>query len=143
MTQIKKKNLFYIYIIYVLFLFTYNMKIVYKPVSVLCSNLSRINITINLKQPTQTKIGVIQSLFGLAPGGVYLAIYVTINAVRSYRTFSPLLTTSGIFSVALSLKSPLPGVTRYRYSWRPDFPLYKIIAKQLLDYLHHLAFNFT
>ena len=31
----------------------------------------------------------------------------------------------GIFSVALSLKSPSPGVTRHRYSWRPDFPLYK------------------
>ena len=68
------------------------VKIVCKPVSVLCSYLSRINITINFKQPTQTKIGVIQSLFGFAPGGVYLAIYVTINAVRSYRTFSPLLT---------------------------------------------------
>ena len=31
----------------------------------------------------------------------------------------------GIFSAALSLKSPSPGVTRHRYSWRPDFPLYK------------------
>ena len=91
MTQFKKKNLFYLYICFVLFLFYIYMKIVYKPVSVLCSNLSRINITINLKQPTQTKIGVAQSLFGFAPGGVYLAIYVTIYAVRSYHTFSPLL----------------------------------------------------
>ncbi|AHB09585.1 hypothetical protein A265_00255 [Zymomonas mobilis subsp. mobilis str. CP4 = NRRL B-14023] len=31
------------------------------------------------------------SLFGFAPGGVYLAIAVTGNAVRSYRTFSSLL----------------------------------------------------
>ncbi len=30
------------------------------------------------------------SLFGLAPGGVYPAVHVTANAVRSYRTFSPL-----------------------------------------------------
>ena len=30
------------------------------------------------------------SLFGLAPGGVFPAIAVTGNAVRSYRTFSPL-----------------------------------------------------
>ncbi len=30
------------------------------------------------------------SLFGLAPGGVYPAAPVTGNAVRSYRTFSPL-----------------------------------------------------
>ena len=29
-------------------------------------------------------------LFGLAPGGVYLAVPVTSNAVRSYRTISPL-----------------------------------------------------
>ena len=29
-------------------------------------------------------------LFGLAPSGVYLAISVATNAVRSYRTFSPL-----------------------------------------------------
>ena len=29
-------------------------------------------------------------LFGLAPGGVYLATDVTISAVRSYRTISPL-----------------------------------------------------
>jgi len=29
-------------------------------------------------------------LFGLAPGGVYHAANVTINAVRSYRTLSPL-----------------------------------------------------
>ena len=91
MTQIKKNVLFYLYLFFVLLLFQTKMKIVYKPVSVLCSNLSRINITINLKQPTQTKIGVEQSLFGFAPGGVYPAIYVTTNAVRSYHTFSPLL----------------------------------------------------
>jgi hypothetical protein len=30
------------------------------------------------------------SLFGLAPGGVYPAIDVTADAVRSYRTLSPL-----------------------------------------------------
>ena len=32
----------------------------------------------------------VPSLFGLAPGGVYLAIDVTADAVRSYRTLSPL-----------------------------------------------------
>ncbi len=29
-------------------------------------------------------------LFGLAPGGVYLALSVAVQAVRSYRTISPL-----------------------------------------------------
>ena len=32
----------------------------------------------------------VPSLFGLAPGGVYPAIDVTADAVRSYRTLSPL-----------------------------------------------------
>src|SRR5689334_8887267 len=56
------------------------------------------------------------SLFGLAPGGVYPAASVTGRAVRSYRTFSPLLGSrsgpSGLFSVALSLGLPPPGVIR-------------------------------
>ena len=30
------------------------------------------------------------SLFGFAPDGVYLAAELTLGAVRSYRTFSPL-----------------------------------------------------
>ena len=30
-------------------------------------------------------------LFGLAPGGVYLAACLSVRAVRSYRTLSPLL----------------------------------------------------
>ena len=68
--------------------------------------------------------GAHASLFGLAPGGVYLAISVTTNAVGSYSTFSPLPVIGGFFSVALSLKFPLPGVTRHRCSWRPDFPLF-------------------
>ena len=48
-------------------------------------------------------------LFGLAPAGVYPAVTVTGNAVRSYRTFSPLpdptrtLAVGGVFSVALSV----------------------------------------
>ncbi len=33
---------------------------------------------------------IVPSLFGFAPGGVYLAGLVTKSAVRSYRTFSPL-----------------------------------------------------
>src|SRR5690349_11549416 len=82
------------------------------------------------------------SLFGLAPGGVYLAVAVAGNAVRSYRTFSPLLAfaacaataqqalracraeaqraeAGGSFSVALSLGSPPPDVIRHRMSMEP------------------------
>ena len=54
------------------------------------------------------------SLHGLAPDGVYHARPVAGPAVRSYRTFSPLpIEIGGLFSVALSLGSPPPGVTRH------------------------------
>ena len=58
------------------------------------------------------------SLRGLAPDGVYHAQPVASLAVRSYRTFSPLPASfqkgaGGIFSVALSLRLPPPGVTRH------------------------------
>ena len=68
------------------------------------------------------------SLFGLAPGGACLAILVTKNAVRSYRTISTLPRPSlpkktgpvgGIISVALSLGSPPPDVIRHRLSVEP------------------------
>ena len=67
-------------------------------------------------------------LFGLAPGGVCRAAAVTGDAVRSYRTFSPLpicaeAQTGGLFSVALSVGSRRPGVTWHLAQWSPDFPL--------------------
>ena len=50
-------------------------------------------VAINLQQPTRITLKetfITLFLFGLAPSGVCLAKYVTIFAVRSYRTFSPL-----------------------------------------------------
>ena len=62
-------------------------------------------------------------LFGLAPGGVYLATLVTERAVRSYRTISPLpAEAGGIFSAALAVDSRPPGVTWHLALWSPDFP---------------------
>ena len=63
-------------------------------------------------------------LFGLAPGGVYHAAPVTGGAVRSYRTLSPLPSAAeasegGLLSVALSLGSPPPGITRHRVPVEP------------------------
>lgn len=63
----------------------------------------------------------------LLPGGVYHASPVAGAAVRSYRTVSPLPdgnrrtrdAPGGLFSVALSLGSPPPGVTRHRISVEP------------------------
>jgi hypothetical protein len=54
-------------------------------------------------------------LFGLAPHGVYHALSVSEEAVRSYRTLSPLPPVQnggGLLSAALSLALPRPGVTR-------------------------------
>jgi hypothetical protein len=64
------------------------------------------------------------SLLGLAPGGVYRAAAVAGAAVRSCRTLSP--SPAGpespagrLLSVALSLGSPPPGITRHRVSVEP------------------------
>jgi hypothetical protein len=65
-------------------------------------------------------------LLGLAPGGVYRAADVAAAAVRPYRTLSPLpagqpkpAPAGGLLSVALSLGSPPPGITRHRVSMEP------------------------
>ncbi len=90
---------------------------------------SAMPVTGHLMRPTRIRRGNAPalrhgSLFGLAPGGVYPATAVTGGAVRSYRTLSPLpagpkARTGGLLSVALSLGSPPPGVTRHRIPVEP------------------------
>ena len=71
---------------------------------------------IRLRPHTRTSANSV-SLFGLAPCGVLPAICLTADAVRSYRTFSPLprhsaresATAGGIFSVPLVLQVTLTG----------------------------------
>ena len=96
-------------------------------------------ITDRIKRPTRKPrtgrpmgpvAGTRASLFGLAPCGVLPATPVAKRAVRSYRTFSPLLVcpgdagtpVSGVFSVPLSFELPRPGVTRRTTLWSSDFP---------------------
>ncbi len=79
-------------------------------------------------QPLRTSA---PSLFGFAPDGVYRAVCIAADAVGSYPTLSPLprhpcrfITQrygrrGGLLSVALSLGSPPPGVTRHRVSMEP------------------------
>jgi len=68
------------------------------------------------------KAADLSPLHGLAPGGVCRAATVAGRAVRSYRTLSPLPDPEGpggLLSVALSLGSPPPGVTRHRVPVEP------------------------
>ena len=68
-------------------------------------------------------------LFGLAPGGVCRAVLVAENAVRSYRTVSPLPVTRDLSrepAVSFLWHCPwgrprlaLPGTV---FPWSPDFP---------------------
>jgi len=70
----------------------------YKPGSVESSHSSGTDVAVGLKRPTRkhararaaAPCGTATSLFGLAPGGVCRAVGVAIDAVRSYRTVSPL-----------------------------------------------------
>jgi len=67
-----------------------------------------------------------ETLFGLAPGGVYPATTVTSSPVRSYRTLSalPVLLPAigGLLSAALVVGLRRPGVTWHPAHWSPDFP---------------------
>ena len=69
------------------------------------------------------------SLFGLAPDGVCRAGRVTTSAVSSYLAVSPLPALrlgediGGLLSVALSVTSRCPAVSRHPALWSPDFPL--------------------
>ena len=101
-------------------------------------------ITPHLKRPTRistwARLVILQSqrfLFGLAPRRVYRAIAVTSNAVRSYRTISPLphcYQRGGIFSVALSVSSRFPDVIWFLSPMSPDFPPEKVSS---LDKRHN------
>tara|TARA_B100000886_G_scaffold340551_1_gene311157 strand:+ start:9548 stop:10009 length:462 start_codon:yes stop_codon:yes gene_type:complete len=101
-------------------------QMVYKPGSVPVitgdDHSSGMDVAVHLMRPTRAAMRTLMSLplFGLAPGGVYPATIVTDSAVCSYHTLSPLpVTAGGLLSVALSLGSPPPGVTRHRVSVEP------------------------
>ena len=84
------------------------------------------------------------SLFDLAPSGVYQPPNVTTDAVRSYRTLSPLPVATvsgdvgrdlgGLLSAALSVGSHPPGVTWRSALWSPDFPLHQNRHSDCLAY---------
>ncbi len=65
--------------------------------------------------------GPASCILGLAPGGVYLALSITVQTVVSYTAVSP-LPEGGLFSVALSVALPLLAVNQHHVLWSPDFP---------------------
>ena len=94
---------------------------------------------------TKLHLSVLPSLFGFAPGGVCHTVYVAIDAVRSYRTLSPLPAiqqanlrnpAGGLLSVALSLGLPPPGVTRHRVPVEPGLSSPAIMAKAITRSSH-------
>ena len=133
-----------------------NCQMTYKPGSVPTAEAvddgysSRMAVANHLKQPTRTSVQdrtccIRQrvSLHGLAPDGVYHARSVTSSAVRSYRTFSPLPAypfpaSGGLFSVALSLGLPPPGVTRHPDPVEPGLssPFAETKAAAILSLIH-------
>lgn len=74
----------------------------------------RVMLPTRIPEPKRVRV---ESLFGVAPGGACRASPVASPAVSSYLTVSPLPRLRGrLFSVALSLGLPRPGVTRHRRS---------------------------
>ena len=114
---------------------------VYKPGSVISAlvakideHSSRTNVTERLKRPTriavrkhkyfQITLKTSHSYLVLLPVGFTLPYMLPYMRCALTAPFHP-YHKGGIFSVALSLRSPSPGVTRHRVSWSPDFPLLK------------------
>ena len=95
-------------------------------------HLSGTVVAHRLEQPTRALVreDVVRAaprhLFGLAPTGGYRAAGVTVSAVGSYPTVSPLpvplRAIGGLFSVALSVALRRPGVTWRSALWSSDFP---------------------
>lgn len=61
-------------------------------------------------------------LFDLSPGGVYQATQLPARWCALTAPFHPCRQVGGLFSVALSLGSPPPGVTRHPALRSSDFP---------------------
>jgi hypothetical protein len=104
-----------------------------KPGSVVGNHSSGMHVTVHLKQPTRkltraTRCGLATAVLpylALLQAGFAVPSTVTGDAVRSYRTLSPLPALAGfggLLSVALSVGSRPPGVTWRLALWSPDFP---------------------
>lgn len=104
------------------------LETIYKPSSVLRGYLSRFVVANKFKRHSTNapvKAPLVRSY--LASSGVYTASPVTEGAVSSCLAFSS-LPIGRLFSVALSLKSPSPAVSRHPALRSSDFPRHGISA---------------
>jgi len=82
------------------------------------------------------------SLLSLAPSGVFQRSLLPIEPVCSYHTFSPLPCYGGLFSVALSLGLPPPGIIWHCILVEPGLSsLIKIKAINRLSGKNNLILN--
>ena len=103
------------------------IKHIYKPGSVVDSHLSRTYITICLKPPFQKMASSLSLPFRCCSRwGLHWPKHVTIPAVSSYLTFSPLPFTRRLFSVALSLRFPSLDVIQHHCSVEPGLSSYAV-----------------
>ena len=114
-----------------------NKSAVYKPGSVYTAIYLDLLLPAGSSEILRARRAISNALSFLAPDGVYSHSKLPKNGVSSYLAFPPLLAASFIskrerrngkryISVALSLGSPPPGVTRHPALWSPDFPHSKL-----------------
>ena len=92
-----------------------------KPSSVVDDHLSRPFVAEGLQRYAENGAGRPLSPH-LAPGGVYMDALCRQSAGELLPRLFTLTPCGAVFSVALSLKSPSPGVTRHPALWSSDFP---------------------
>ena len=112
-----------------------------KPGYVWNNHLSRITVTSYLKRPTWSWRATSTLLFGLASNGVYMCpdCYQSGGSLlHCPSTLTALL--QRYISVALSLESPPPAVSRHPALWSPDFPHLRSFDTCSRDYPAYLLY---
>ena len=84
--------------------------------------LERVSPRVSSTQPERTEGHRIAFLFALAPDGVYQADKSPCRWCALTAPFHPYLQAGGLFSVALSLRSPSLAVSQHPALRSPDFP---------------------
>ena len=108
-------------------------------------HLSWIIVAYDLQRPTRKRSGQLHYfLLGLAPDGVYQASQSPDYWCALTAPLHPYLRIGGLFSVALSLRSPSLAVSQHPALWSPDFPQVlrpAIISLTCLDTIRYYSIS--